>query len=194
MARDDEYVTVPIAVGGGQGGGYPVPQMTNYSDRADLIEKIKPEAMVEIIRQRLLGKEFLGNKWVEVPALKERKLTEIGAWEIANLMLGVSSINISISKLDDREIKERAFRIAKSAQRMLICNWRDYGVHNVSQFYYVHEIVFSNTLAVLKQADAASIQDLLKNTVRGNIGDNMMMRPKESTGRRIGRMLGLVSQ
>jgi len=193
MARDDEYVTVPIAIGGRGGqGGNPVPLGMNYNDRADLIERIKPETMVEIIRQRLLGKEFLGNKWVDVPALKDRRLTEIGAWEIANLMLGVSSINISISKLDDREIKERAFRIAKSAHRMLICNWRAYGIHNVSQFYYVHEIVFSNTLAVLKQADAASIQDLLKNTVRGNIGD-YETRPKESTGRRIGRMLGLVS-
>lgn len=187
----DDMVTVPLAVGGGGGGGYAVPQMSQYSDRGDLIEKIKPEMMVEVIRQRLLGKEFVNGKWEEVTALKDRKLTEIGAWEIANLMLGVSSINISISKLDDREIKERAYRIAKSCQRMLLSNWRSYGIVNTAQFYYVHEIVFSNTLAVLKQADAASIQELLKGTVRGNIGDYGMQQ-KESAGRKIGRMLGLV--
>lgn len=193
MTNQDEYVTVPVAVGGGtqQGGGYAVPQMSQFSDRGDLIEKIKPEIMVEIIRQRLLGKEFINQKWITVEALKNRRLTEIGAWEISNLMLGVSSINISISKLNDREIKERAYRIAKSTQRMLLSNWRAYGIVNTAQFYYVHEIVFSNTLAVLKQADSASIQELLKGTVKGNIGDSYMT--KESAGKRIGRMLGLSS-
>lgn len=182
----DDFVTVPMALGGGG-----VPASPQYSDRGDLIEKIKPEAMVEIIRQRLLGKEFKNNQWVDVPALKSRRLTEVGAWEVANLMLGVSSINISISKLSDREIKERAFYIAKSCQRMLLSNWREYGISNVAQFYYVHEIVFSNTLAVLKQADSASIQDLLKGTVRGSIGDGMIPSGKESAGRKIGRMLGI---
>lgn len=190
----DEYVTVPLAVGGGGGGGFAVPQMPQFSDRGDLIEKIKPEAMVEIIRQRLLGREYSNGGWVDVPALKKRRLSEVGAWEIANLMLGVSSINVSISKLSDREIKERAYRIAKSAQRMLLCNWRAYGIINAAQFHYVHEIVFSNTLVVLKQADNASIQELLKGTVRANIGEGYgSYGGKESAGRRIGRMLGLVS-
>jgi len=193
MSKQDEYVTVPVAVGGSSGsGGYAVPQMPNYSDRGDLIEKIKPEMMVEIIRQRLLGKEFLEGKWVTLEALKDRKLTETGAWEIANLMLGVSSINISLSKLNDREIKERAYRIARTAQRMLLSNWKQYGIINTAQFYYVHEIIFSNTLAVLKQADAASIQELLKGTVRGNVGEYGTGQ-RETTGRKIGRMLGLVS-
>lgn len=194
MAGKDDYVTVPISLGSGS-PNLAVPQMTQHSDRGDLIEKIKPEAMVEIIRQRLLGKEFDANKnaWIDVPALKDRKLTEVGAWEIANIMLGVSSINVSISKLDDREIKERAYRIAKSVQRMLLSNWKSYGIKNTAQFYYVHEIVFSNTLVVLKQADEASIQDLLKNTVKGNVGDSPLYRPNESTGRKLGRMLGLVS-
>lgn len=190
----DEYVNVPVMMAGNpqQGQNLAVPQMSQFSDRGDLIEKIKPELMVEIIRQRLLGKEFVNGQWRDVKALEDRRLTEVGAWEIANLMLGVSSINISISKLDDREIKERAYRIAKSTQRMLLSNWREYGIINTAQFYYVHEIVFSNTLAVLKQADAASIQELLKGTVRGTVGDGYGITGKESTGRRIGRMLGLV--
>lgn len=183
----DDVVTLPMLAGGGG-----LPSAPQYSDRADIIDKIKPEAMVEIIRQRLLGKEFKNGDWVDVPALKERRLTEVGAWEIANLMLGVSSINISISKLADREIKDRAFYIAKSCQRMLLSNWREYGISNIAQFYYVHEIVFSNTLAVLKQADAASIQDLLKGTTRGQVGDSSYPQ-RESAGRKIGRMLGLSS-
>jgi len=189
MANDpNEMVTVPIALGGNQGMG--VPAMSPQT-RAELIDKIKPEAMVEIIRNRLLGKEWSNKSqdWIDVEALKHRKLTEEGAWEIANLMLGVSSINISISKLSDREIKERLYRIAKSAQYMMISNWRRYGIKNTAQFYYVHEMIFSNTLAVLKQADEASIQALLKHTIHEN--RNVSSEDKESRSNKISRMLGL---
>jgi len=185
----EEYVNVPI-VTGGAGGGMPVPQMSSQN-KAELIDKIKPEAMVEIIRNRLLGKEWDNNKWIDVEALKDRRLTEVGAWEIANLMLGVSSINISISKLNDREIKERAYRIARSAQYMMISNWRRYGIFNTAQFYYVHEIIFSNTLAVLKQADEASIQELMKATVYETRQVGGSSGAKEPKTQKISRMLGL---
>lgn len=185
--KDDEIIAIPIPMGS-SGSGMAVPQFSPQG-KAELIDKIKPEAMVEIIRHRLLGEEFFDGKWIPVPSLKDRKLTERGAWEIANLMLGVSSINISLSKLSDREIKERAYRIARSAQYMMISNWKEYGINNLSQFFYVHEIVFSNTLAVLKQADAASIQDLLKATVYEQ--RNVTTQPKEQGGKKISRMLGL---
>lgn len=183
---NDEVIAIPIPVGS-QGGGMAVPQISPQS-KAELIDKIKPEAMVEIIRHRLLGQEWINNKWETIEALKKRKLSEVGAWEISNLMLGVSSINISVSKLKDKEIKERAYRIAKSAQRMMIANWKEYGVTNTSQFFYVHEIVFSNTLAVLKQADEASIQDLLKATV---YEQRQVNTQKEQGGQKLSRMLGL---
>lgn len=188
---DDVVVAMPVSSGSG-GMGMAVPQLTPQV-KADLIDKIKPEAMVEIIRNRLLGREYDHSKktWIEVPALKKRKLTEVGAWEIANLMLGVSSVNVSISKLKDREVKERLFRIAKSAQYMLVSNWREYGATTPAHFYYVHEIIFSNTLAVLKQADEASIQELLKGTVTEQRLYNNNPTSKESRGKRIGRMLGL---
>lgn len=177
---EDQIITIPYP------SATSVPQQQR-SDRSDLIDKIKPEQMVEIIRHRLMGEEFLNGKWVEVQALRYRKLTEVGAWEIANLMLGVSSINISISKFKDREIKERALRIAKSAQYLLISNYREYGIHNAAQLWFVHEIVFSNTLAVLKQADEASIQELLKGTVQEN--RNISSEVKREG--KLKRMLGL---
>jgi hypothetical protein len=187
MGDKDEGQIIAIPIGSGMGGGMSVPQMAPQG-KAEILDKIKPEAMVEIIRHRLLGEEYTNNRWVEVPALKKNKLTEQGAWEIANLMLGVSSINISISKLTDREIKERAFRIAKTAQYLLITNWKEYGITNTSQFRYVHEILFSNTLAVLKQADEASIQELLKVIVYEN--RNVSSVPKAEKSGKISRMLG----
>lgn len=158
--------------------------------KADLIDKIKPEVMVEIIRNRLLGRELTNQGWIDVPALRDRRLTEVGAWEIANLMLGVSSINVSISKLDNTEIKKRLKSIARSAQLMLVANWQKYGLKNTAQQYYVHEIVFSNTLAVLKQADTASIQELLKGTIHEarSYGSG---EQKETFSKKVGRVLGL---
>jgi len=183
----DEYV---IVGGGGMGSyGQGVPQASPQL-RADFIDKIKPEEVVEVVRMRLLGKEYLNNVWVEVAALKDRKLTEFGAWEISNLLLGIGNITTSISKYNDREIKERVYRIAKATQILLLSNWKGYGITNVSQFYYVHNIVFSIALSVLKQADAASIQELLKGTITEH-RQYTNMPEKERLGQRVRRALGL---
>lgn len=191
MAQDDMVVIpIPVSSGGSSGGGMAVPQLSPQA-KAELIDKIKPEAMVEVIRQRLLGREWNATKkeWLPVPALKDRKLSEIGAWEISNLMLGVSSINISVSKLNDKKIRERLFRIARSAQKMMISNWKLYGITNTAQFHYVHEIVFSNTMGVLEQAGDGSIQELLKATVYEQ--RNITAPQKEQGGQKLSRMLGL---
>jgi hypothetical protein len=163
-----------------------VPQ-TPKSDRPDLLDKIKPELIVEIIRRKLMGEENIGGEWKKVSYLQNRALTNIGSWELSNLMLGVSSINISISKLNDKEVKMRAYNIAKTAQRMCLANWKEYGIRNQSQLWFVHEIIFSNTLAVLKQADEASIQELLKGTITEN---RSVMQEQPRTGK-LKQMLGL---
>jgi hypothetical protein len=177
---DEQVIAIPMGMGGS------VPQAAR-SDRADLLDKIKPEQLVETIRQRLLGKEYINGEWREVAALKDRKLTEIGAWEISNLMLGVSSINISISSFNDQEIKKRLLGIAKTTQKTLVANYKEFGIKTTSQLWFIHEIVFSNTLGVLKQADNASIQDLLKNTVQENRNVNTEVKREG----RLKRMLGL---
>lgn len=167
-------------------GALPIPQR---SDRPDLMDKIKPDLIVELIRHRLLGEELKDGVWKPVAALKNRKFSEVGAWELSNLMLSVSTVNISISKFKDYEIKSRALSIAKTAQYLLLAHWREYGLKNVAQQHFVHELIFSNTLAVLKQADEASIQELLKGTVYEN--RNVTQQPKETGGNRIKRALGL---
>jgi len=176
----DENIVIPIPMG----NSVPAPQR---NDRADLIDKIKPDVIVETIRQRLLGKEWDGSTWKQVPALKEFALTERGAWEISNLMLGVSSINTSVSKLKEEVIKERLKRIAKDAQFLLIAHWREYGIKNTSQFYYVHNLVFTNALTVLFQAGDGSIQELLKGTVQENRNINT---EKKEPGK-LRRLLGM---
>lgn len=150
----DEEVIVPVP----SGAGVPVPQRT---DRAELIDRINPENIVNLTRHMLLGEQWEGDKWVKVPALQEDSLTELGAWKIASQLQGVANLATSVSKYKEEVIKARLRRLAANTQIQLVGNWRDYGVKNVSQFYFVHNIIFSIAMAVLFQAGEGSIQDLL---------------------------------
>jgi len=135
------------------------------SEKADLLEKIRPDAIVEVIQNKLMGKEFKNGIWVINPVLKKRALTEEGATEIANLMLSVSSQNVSISKLKDDEIKKRTMGIVETAQMMALDNWRVYGIKNGDQLYFINQIVLSNTLITLKQSEGEGIRKLLMGTI-----------------------------
>jgi hypothetical protein len=176
----DETIFIPVP----SGNSVPQPQR---NDRADLIDKIRPDLIVETIRQRLLGKEWINNEWKQIEALKDFALTERGSWEISNLMLGVSSINTSISRLSEEVIKARLKRIAKDAQLLIVANWREYGIRNTSQMYYVHNLVFTNALTVLFQAGDGSIQELIKGTVQEN--RNISTEKKEPG--KLRRLLGM---
>lgn len=142
------------------------PTIIHQGDKADLLEKIRPDEIVEIIRNRLTGKEFKDGKWVTIPALQNRSLTEVGAWDISNLMLAVSSRNVSISKLKDEEIKKRTLNIVTQAQVMCLKNWKEYGIKGTDQLGFVHEIVMSNTLITLKQPQDEGIRKLLMGTIQ----------------------------
>lgn len=135
------------------------------TDKADLLEKIRPDAIVEVIRNRLLGKELINGEWITQPFLQDRALSEKGAWDIANLMIGVSSQNVSISKLTNDEIRERALSIAKTAQYMCLKNWKEYGIKGADQLYFIHELVFSNTFITLKQPEGEGIRKMLMGTI-----------------------------
>lgn len=155
MNEDDQTMFIPQGLPSGMMRG----------DRADLIEKIKPEQVVEIIRQKLLGNDLIDGIWKPNPALKSRSLSEVGAWELSNLMVGTASLNTSISKLQDFEIKRRILSIATTAQKMCVQNFHAYNITSTSQLNFVHEIIFTNGLMVLKQAHNASIQNLLMGTM-----------------------------
>jgi hypothetical protein len=175
-ANHEEEVIVPY-------GLPPIPQNAR-SDRADLLDKIKPELIVELIRHKLLGEDLVDGVWRPNPGLRQLALSEVGAWQVSNLMLGTASINTSISKLKDVEIKKRLLSIAKTAQYMCIAKFKLYNIMSTDQLHFVHEIVFTNTLVVLKQADEASIQELLKGTVQENRNINTDARKEPGLIRR----------
>jgi len=141
------------------------PVVVQAGEKADLLEKIRPDEIVEIIRNRLMGKEFINGKWTEIQELQDRALTRKGAWEISTLMLSVSSRNVSISKLKDDEIRKRTLNICKQAQIMCLKNWEEYGITGTDQLGFVHEIVMSNTLITLKQPEGEGIRKMLMGTI-----------------------------
>jgi len=144
-------------------GSVPMPSMRD--GKADLLEKINPTAIVEEIRQRLMGREFINGEWVIVQELSDRALTKKGAFDIANLMLSASSQNVSISKLDDKDIRNRTMNILKTAMRMCLKNWKEYGITGTDQFFFIKETVVSNTFITLKQPEGEGIRKLIMGTI-----------------------------
>lgn len=134
------------------------------SDKGDLMDKIKPDIIVEIIRHKLMGEEYINGKWVKIEALKSKAITEMGAWDIANLMLSVSSQNVSLSNLTDDEVRSRALEISRTAINMMLSNWKEYGIKGSDQIEFVFQIIFSNSFITLKQPQGEGIRKLLSNT------------------------------
>jgi hypothetical protein len=165
---------------------YPVP-MVQRNDKADMIDKINPTLIVEVIRHKLMGQELIDGEWRELPHLKQRAISEIGAWDIANLMLGVSSQNVSISKLNDNEIRQRTLYIVKTMSRMLLDDWRAYGIKNTSQFFFVKEIVISNTFITLKQPEGEVRRKLLMGTTH-----EQTLHSDQDRNRKKGFLSGLI--
>jgi len=164
--------------------GIPIPERF---DRAEFVDKIKPENVVEIMRHKIMGEEYIDGGWVKIPGLQHNALSEQGAWDLSNLMLGVGTINMSISKLNSNQINERLKNLIGETMRLLLSNWKRYGITNLGQFYYVKSLMYSNALAVLSQADEGSIQDLLKTTINEN---RLISSDKKEPGR-LSRLMGM---
>lgn len=139
------------------------PPLALPSEKADLLDKIQPAKVVEAVFHRLLGEVETNGTWIVDRRIASRALTRQGAWDIATLMLPVSSQNVSLSTLKDHEIRARALNIARTAQCMCLRNWKEYGIRGIDQLKFIHELVFSNTFITLKHPQGSGIQNLIKN-------------------------------
>jgi len=132
-------------------------------DKASIIEKINPEEIVELIRNRLMGKSLdpTTGKWITNSILKDNAISEIGAWDLTNLLLSIANQNTSLSKLDDKTIRKRAYSLTETSVHMMISNWQEYEITNRSQIKFVADIMYSLTLITLKMADAEGIRKMI---------------------------------
>lgn len=180
MNEEPQYIEVQ----GEQPQGVPYQKQI---DRADFVDKIKPEDIVEIMRHRLLGEEEIEGKWIKIKSLQKKALSEIGAWEVSNFMLTSGTINTSISKLSQEQINNRLRALIKEVMIKLLTNWQEWKIKDVGQIYYIKSIVFSNALVVLSQAGEGSIQELFKTSVHEM--RNVNSEKKEPS--RLKRLLGM---
>ena len=152
---------------------YPSPQQGQFQvneNKSDLLDQIRPEEVIEQIKQRLMGKEFdtVKGVWVPNPALKNISLTEVGASAITNLIFPASTRNVAISNLNNEEIKNRLLSLVRTAMKMCLDNWEIYGIESISQLYFVKEVVYTNTLVALKQPENEGIRRLLNSVISEN--------------------------
>ena len=169
MVMQEEYVDEGMQTMGGMPVYGGMPQMQMASEKADLLDKIKPDLIITTFMNRLQGKEMINGNWELINP--DRALTLKGAWDIANLMLSASSQNIAISKVTgDRDIRKRTESIVATAIYMCMKNWREYGIRGPDQLRFIHEIVFSNTFITLKQPQDEGIRNMIKNISSGDIG------------------------
>jgi len=147
-----------------------MPMMMSPDSRADVMDKIQPDRVVEQIRMRLLGKIEFNGEWISQPFMKNRALSEVGAWEISLLMLPASSQNTAMTKLDSGQIRSRLLNLAKTAQCMCLRNWKEYNIRGIDQLKFVHEIVFTNTLASLNQPLGEGMRKFVGNIASGDVG------------------------
>ena len=148
------------------------------NERADLLDKLQPGKVVEEIRRKLLGQESIDGRWVTHPYMKERAISEVGAWEISLLMLPASSQNVAMTKLDSTQIKNRLINIAKTAQKMCLRNWKEYNITGIDKLWFVHEIIFTNTMASLNQPEGEGIRKLLG--IMGSADFSTPQEPEQS--------------
>jgi hypothetical protein len=148
-----------------QGGGNPYYQpVIMASEKADLYDKIKPEEVVEDIKYRLMGYEF--NKstgdWIINPVYKELAITRLGAWQITSLLFPVSNKSVPISKLKDDDIRKRTRMLVRTAMKMCLRNWQEYGIRSPEQLYFVKEIVLSVAFITLKLPEDAGARTFIQ--------------------------------
>lgn len=141
------------------------PPVANVNQqKADLLDKIRPEDVVAEMKLDLMGMELVNGKATEVKELKELALTKLGAWQICNLLKAPSNKNTSISKLDDHEIRARVLSLCRTAQKMMLDHWKEFGIKNSSQLWYVHEILFTVAFIILKQCEGAGVRKMIIGT------------------------------
>jgi hypothetical protein len=162
--------------------GFPMPD-----NKADLLDKIRPEETIEEIKQKLMGKEWNTIKeiWQLNPALTNFALTEVGASSIATLIFPTCSRTSSLSNLDEKIIWNRWLEIIRTLEKNILDNWEDWGIRSVAQIYWVSSIVKSSVLISLKQPENEGIRRLLNSVITENRSVNTFGEEKR------GSILGL---
>lgn len=162
-------------------------QMPSYqqqpSDRADVINSIRPEEVIDSVKNELLGYEQdkVTGTWKFNIALKGYALTEVGAWRVAACLRPICNKNMAFTILEANEIRDRLRSIIRTTQLMALTNFRDFGIRTKDQMDFIYEVIYSNALAVLKQASAhGAMLRMIGHTIQEMRFENPMLEGKSN--------------
>jgi len=161
---------------------YPPSPAPAQDSKADLLDKIKPEFAVEVIKQTLMGNEwneeqgkwipnrnirgeiFVDGKW-EKQKGASYALSEFGAMKIASLVYPACSQNASLSNLKEEKINRRLLNIIKALCKMMLDYHDRMPIESVAQLYHIKEIVYTLVWVSLTQSEHEGIRRLINSTI-----------------------------
>jgi hypothetical protein len=160
---------------------YPPSSMPKTDSKADLLDKIKPELAVEVIKQTLMGNEYSDQegKWIPnrilrgevlengkwVKKTESYALSEFGAMKIASLVYPACSQNASLSNLKEEKINRRVLNIIKALCKMMLDYHDRMPIESVAQLYHIKEIVYTLVWVSLTQSEHEGIRRLINSTI-----------------------------
>jgi hypothetical protein len=142
--------------------------MMHMDSKADLLDKIKPELAVEVIKQVLMGKEWdaIKEAWVVKPGLSEFALTEFGATIVASLVYPACSQNTSLSNLKEDRIYKRLLSIIKTLCKDMLDYHQEMGIKSSAHLYHIKDIVYTIVQVSLTQSESEGIRRLINSTIQ----------------------------
>jgi len=166
---------------------YQYPASAGYEEtdgKADLLDKIKPERAVEIIKNTLMGNEWdaVEEKWVANPHLKEYAVTEVGAAMIAALIYPACSQNTSLSNLKEDRINKRLLGLLRALNKDMLDYWTEMGIKTTAQLGHISNIVQTLVWVSLTQSENEGIRRLLNSTIQENRSVSTYSEAKKSGG------------
>jgi len=158
MAEQVVYVPVPQEQKQESMPGYG----PRLDSRADLMDKIRPDLVVDDIYHMLQGEIKQKGSWTKID--QDKALTPEGARAICTLLFASSSQNTSLATLDDQDIRRIVIGNVADAMKLCLSNMKAYGIKSKDQLYFVKNIVKNNTFFVAKQAQDGALRNGLLRT------------------------------
>jgi hypothetical protein len=154
-----------------EGRGTPFYQpMIMPSEKSDLYDKIRPEEVIETVKYLFMGYQYdkMKQQWILNPLMSSIALSEVGANHLTTLLFPVSNKSVSISKLTDNEIRERTKSLNRTAMRMCLYYWYEYGIKSPATLFYVKEVILSISFITLKQPEDAGVRKFIQGSTQEN--------------------------
>lgn len=140
--------------------------MSSTPVKSDILDKINPDEVVEMLYHKLKGEELVNGDWRQVR--NDGVMTDEGARRISNLMLAVSNKNTPLCNLTPEETSARVINVCDDALRIMLENRKKFGITSIGQMYEIHSIVFSIVKMAMNQPQNNGIRNLLNHILYEN--------------------------